>query len=75
MKNTQLVQIDSEGGVYTVELARDDVKKARQLLNKAQKSGEWPDEVNDILDRAKKVKLAGIISTHGDGWGWYKDEG
>lgn len=66
------VQIESEEGSYVVEMSKEDAATAKKLLTKAMRSDEWPDEVNTIIDRSKKLRLAGTINTMGDGWGWYK---
>lgn len=67
-----LVTIASEDGDYIVEMTEADMIEAKALLRKAQRKGEWPDAVNDIIDRSRKLKTVGSINTMGDGWGWYK---
>ena len=65
-----LVQITSEGGDSVVSMMPGDAAKVRALLKEAD---EWPDEVNDILNRARPLNVVGTVNTMGDGWGWYEN--
>lgn len=66
------VQVDTEGGSFVVAMRQQDADRAQQLLKAARHTGEWPDEVNKLINRSKKIKTVGIINTMGDGWGWYR---
>ena len=70
MAKKVLVLVQGEGPTHVYEMTADDAGLARKLLNKAVNDGEWNDEVNTIIDRSKKVKLAGVIDTSGDMFGW-----
>ena len=67
-----LVMVTGEGGTDIYEMSHEDAVRCRKLLGEAVKHDEYPDEVNDILDRAAKVTMFGIIDTSADNWGWYK---
>ena len=67
-----LVVSESEQGYELYEMDHDDALECKRLLKKAAKTGEWPDEVTEILDRSTRIKPFGVINTMGDGWGWYK---
>jgi len=65
------VMIDTEDGQFVVQMSRVDIIKTKTLLKAGDAEGEWPDEVNKIINRSKKIKVVGTINTSGDGWGWY----
>jgi hypothetical protein len=67
-----LVRWEHEGGSEVLEMSQEDAEKAKQLLQEAE-GGEWPEEVNDILTRAKKVEIHGTVASFGDGWGWHEE--
>lgn len=69
-----LITIDSECDTYTIEVSAADLKKIKKLMAKATDEGEWPDAVNDILDKYEPIETAGTLNTMGDGWGWYDNE-
>jgi hypothetical protein len=74
-KGKVLVRWEHEGGSEVLEMSKKDADKAKKLLVEAQlQTGEFPDEVNKILDRATKTAICGSIATYGDGWGWYEGE-
>ena len=68
-----LVRWEHEGGSEMLEMSKEDADKAKKLLVEGEKIGEFPDEVNKILDRATKTAICGSIATCGDGWGWYEE--
>lgn len=68
---------ESEEGTQTVRMTIADAKLAKKLLNAQSRKndgGEWPDEVNAIIDRSEIVPIYGTINSMGDGWGWYTNE-
>lgn len=67
-----LIVNESDSGYELYNMDHDDALECKRLFKKSQKVGEWPDEVNEILDRSERVRPFGIINTCGDGWGWYK---
>lgn len=67
-----LVVVQGEGGTELYDMSYLDAVRCRKLLGEAVKHGEYPEEVNTIIKRAKRVKAFGTIDTSGDGWGWYK---
>lgn len=71
------VLLDSEGGQQLVKMTKAQANKIKKLIEAAQDedtgSGEWPDEVNDILDECEFISVA-TLNTMGDGWGWYDEE-
>lgn len=69
-----MILVESEGGTEIVKLTAANLKKIKRLMEVAQEEGEWPDEVNDILDEGEIVQVAGTLNTMGDGWGWYGEE-
>lgn len=76
---TVRVAIESEDGSYLVDMTLVDALACKDLLEypsgkkdeKGRASYEWPEAVNGILDRYKKIEPFGTINTSGDGWGWY----
>jgi hypothetical protein len=64
-----MVVSESEDGNEIVELDEADALECKRLLEKGREIDEWPDEVNDILDKGRKIKMP-IIDTSGDNWGW-----
>lgn len=74
ISNAVFVQVASEDETYVVVMSKEDAERAKQLLQKSMRNGEWNDEVNTILDRSKRLSTIGTINTMGDGFGWYKPE-
>lgn len=75
LKSKQVViAIDGEGGTFYIKVDRKVAKKARKLMKKGVKVGEWPEKVNAIIDSAERIDIFGTIVTAGDGWGWFRPE-
>lgn len=71
MAKTVLIRIISEDDeLRFVRMSKEDANKCEALLN----DGEWHDEVNTILNKAKIAtpKPYATISTMGDGHGFYR---
>lgn len=68
-----MIQVESEGGTEILSIEEADAVRIRQLLQDAE-IGEWPDEVNELLDKGRSLSLYGVVNTMGDGWGWYEGE-
>jgi hypothetical protein len=71
------VAVDTEGGEFIIQVTRAQADRLHTLLEDYQGTGDWPDEVNDIINGAPRIKIetVGTISTYGDGGGWYDNEG
>jgi 3-dehydroquinate synthase class II len=66
-----ILQIQSEGGTELVSIDQGSATQIKKLLKGAK---EWPDEVNELLDKGKVIEVAGIVNTMGDGFGWHEPE-
>lgn len=62
-----LLRIESEDGSELVSIANGVAMQIKKLLKN---SKEWPEEVNELLDKGKVVDIAGVVNTMGDGHGW-----
>jgi hypothetical protein len=60
-----------DGPDRMVKMPAKDLKRARVLLIEYQDTGDWAQELNDIIDRSTPVDHVGTISTSGDGGGYY----
>ncbi len=72
--HTRNVTILSEDRTYVVSMKSEDIPRVKKLLKEYQRTGEWADEINDIIHRSKEVTTVGTINTMGDGGGWYKND-
>lgn len=64
-----------EGETQLVKMSAADARRAKKLLLDARdQDDEYPEELNDILDKAEIIPFP-TIDTSGDNWGWYEDEG
>lgn len=67
-----MIQVESEDGSEIISIKEADAVRIRQLLKEAEdNTGEWPEEVNDLLGKGRTLSMYGVVSTMGDGWGWY----
>jgi len=65
------VRIESEEDTRIVIMSRIDAEELKKIMLKAQKTNEYPEQVNAIIDRGREIDLFGSVNTMGDGWGWY----
>lgn len=72
--NTVLLRIESECGTEILSIDKEHADRIKLLLEGALKDGEWPDEVNDLLELGHTVPMHGTVNTMGDGWGWIDDD-
>ena len=68
------VMIEGENGSQMVDMSDSDLKRAKVLLRKYQNTGDWADELNDIIQRSRAIACVGTIITSGDGGGWYPEK-
>lgn len=61
--------IQGEDTVRLCMMTDEQIKMVKKLLSKGQKIGEYPEQVNDVIDETL-VDYKGTIGTQGDGWGW-----
>jgi hypothetical protein len=63
------IEVQSENGTYVVKMTTADAK----VLSEAyMRTGDWDDEINDIINRSEQIDCVGTINTMGDGGGWYE---
>lgn len=63
MAKNVYVRIDSEDEPFLIEMTPAQAKRAKALLDEAQDTQEWPEEVNEIIDSCKRVPIVAVIST------------
>lgn len=68
------IRVASEEREYLVKMTPNDVKRIKPLLKRYQRTGEWADEINTILDRSEEITFIATINTMGDGGGWYEGD-
>jgi len=68
-KGKVLLQLETENGTEILSIDVASAIKIKQLLQRA-RGEDFPDEVNELLDRGRVVDVVGIVNTSGDGWGW-----
>ena len=68
MAKTVRVRIDSEDEPFLIEMTPAQAKRAKALLDEAQDTCEFPEEVYEIIDACKRVPIAAVINTfeHGE---------
>jgi len=66
-----LLQVESESGTELISIDQASATKIKKLLQGAE---DWPDEVNELLDKGRVIDIAGVVNTMGDGWGWHEPE-
>lgn len=69
------VALTGEGGDSVIKVTPKNLKQLKVLLKEYADTGEWADEINDILYKCKTVRTVGTINTMGDGGGWYDNDG
>lgn len=70
--HTLPVRIISEDRTRVVRMKPEDITRVKVLLRFYQRTGDWLDEINDIINRSEEVTCVGTINTIGDGGGWYE---
>lgn len=68
------VMVENEESPYVLMMTSKEASQCKQLLDRAQRHGEWPEAVDNIMGNANKLPIVGVINTAGDGWGWYSPE-
>lgn len=60
-----------DGPDRMVKMSARDLKRVKTLLAEYQDTGDWADEINEIIARSTPVDHVGTIDTSGDGGGYY----
>ncbi len=74
MSKTVLIAVESESGSEIVQLDIASATRLQTILRESMDGGEYPEEANEILNNGTKVDVFGIVSTCGDGFGWFDPE-
>lgn len=68
VKNLKVI---SEDGVSIISMSAKDFNQIQLLTKQGLGEGEYPNEINSILNKYHPITVDGTISTEGDGWGWW----
>ena len=70
LSSVKHMRVISEDGDRIITISAKDFNQLKSLMIQGEEDGEYPKEVNTILDKYKPMEFDGTISTEGDGWGW-----
>ena len=74
MSNKTIVQVEGENGTELIRLDIASATRLKQIMTDSMDSGEYPEEANEILGAGELIGVFGIMTTCGDGFGWYNPE-
>ena len=70
LSSVKHMRVISEDGDRIITISAKDFNQLKSLMIQGEEDGEYPKEVNTILDKYHPMEFDGTISTEGDGWGW-----
>lgn len=71
LSSVKVIKVMSEEDVKLYHMSQRDFNQIKLLMKEGEVIGEYPEEINNILKKYTPIEIDGVISTEGDGWGWW----